>query len=79
MLGRENYTQEELDHARTAPDTQLAAYNKLVNAIGGAASDPAAASAAQAFEPLFFNNMTMVLDATSCTGSAWSPARTATR
>jgi hypothetical protein len=62
MLGRKNYTQEELDHAKTAIDQQLAAYKKLVKAVDGATSDPKVASALEAFEPLFFNNMTLVLD-----------------
>jgi hypothetical protein len=62
MLGRKTYTQEELDNARTAIDQQLAAYKKLVKAIDGATSDPKVRSALDAFEPLFFNNMTLVLD-----------------
>jgi hypothetical protein len=62
MLGRKNYTQEELDHAKAAIDQQLAAYKKLVKAIDGATSDPKVAAALEAFEPLFFNNMTIVLD-----------------
>jgi hypothetical protein len=51
MLGRNSYTREELDNARTALDRQLAAYRAL-------ADRPALAD----FEPLFFNNMTLVLD-----------------
>jgi hypothetical protein len=51
MLGRNSYTREELDNARTALDRQLAAYRAL-------ADTPALAD----FEPLFFNNMTLVLD-----------------
>jgi hypothetical protein len=62
MLGRKNYTREELDHAKTAIDKQLAAYRKLVKAVDGASSDPKVTSALEAFEPLFFNNMTLVLD-----------------
>jgi hypothetical protein len=62
MLGRKNYTTEELDHAKTAIDQQLAAYRKLVLAIDSAKSDPKLSSALEAFEPLFFNNMTLVLD-----------------
>jgi hypothetical protein len=61
MLGRKDYTKEELAHARNAVDQQVAAYKKLVKAIDGA-SDPKVTSALEAFEPLFFNNMTMVLD-----------------
>jgi hypothetical protein len=51
MLGRKTYTQEELDQATAAVDQQLAAYKKL-----GAAAE------ADGFEPLYFNNMTLVLD-----------------
>jgi hypothetical protein len=61
MLGRNNYTQEEVDHATIAVDQQLAAYKRLSAAIG-ATSDPKVTSALEAFEPLFFNNMTLVLD-----------------
>ncbi len=62
MLGRKTYTQEELDHARAAVDQQLAVYRTLVEALGGTAAGPEVASALEAFEPLFFNNMTIVLD-----------------
>ena len=62
MLGRKDYTQEELDHARRAVDQQLAAYKKLVKAVNAATSDPKVASALESFEPLFLNNMTLVLD-----------------
>jgi hypothetical protein len=59
MLGREDYTQEELDHAKTAIKQQLAAYKKLVKALDGAATDPRVQSALDAFEPLVFNNTTL--------------------
>ncbi len=62
MLGRKDYTKEELDRARTEVDQQVAAYKKLVKAIDGATSDSKVTAALEAFEPLFFNNMTMVLD-----------------
>ena len=39
MLGRKNYTQEELDQAKKAIAQQLAAYKKLVKAVDGATSD----------------------------------------
>lgn len=58
MLGRNAYTQEELDQARSAVGRQVAAYRKLVKAT----DDPAAAAALVPFEPLFFNNLTLVLD-----------------
>jgi hypothetical protein len=62
MLGRKTYTQDELDHATQAIDEQLAAYDELVGAIEASTSDPRVASALAAFEPLFFNNLTLVLD-----------------
>ena len=62
MLGRKDYTQEELDHAQSAVKQQLAAYKKLVKSLDGAATNPQVASALEAFEPLLFNNMTLVLD-----------------
>jgi len=61
MLGRKNYTQAEYDYAKKAIDQQLAAYKKLVKAVD-AAGDPKATAALEGFEPLFLNNMTMVLD-----------------
>jgi hypothetical protein len=62
MLGRKNYTQDELDQARSAVDQQLAAYRTLVEAIDGATQDPNVMSALDAFEPLFLNNVTLALD-----------------
>ncbi len=61
MLGRKNYKQEELDQCKEAIQKQLAAYNRLVKAIDGTAGKKVA-SALTAFEPLFFNNMTLALD-----------------
>jgi hypothetical protein len=54
MLGRKDYTQEELDGATAAMERQLAAYKRLA-----ATSD---AEALAAFEPLFFNHMALALD-----------------
>jgi hypothetical protein len=62
MLGRKTYTQEEFDQATAAVDRQLAAYKKLVKAIDGAPPEPKVKAALEAFEPLFFNNMTLALD-----------------
>jgi len=61
MLGRKDYTQEELDGAKSAMKQQLAAYRKLVAGLDGAGGG-ANGAAAESFEPLFFNNMTLVLD-----------------
>jgi hypothetical protein len=62
MLGRKDYTQEEFHHARAAIAEQLAVYRKLVKAIDGATADKKVNAALEAFEPLFFNNMTLALD-----------------
>ncbi|HEY5142853.1 MAG TPA: hypothetical protein VII98_05085 [Solirubrobacteraceae bacterium] len=62
VLGRKTYTQEEFDRASAAVGEQAAAYRTLVRAIDGAPADPKVAAALEAFEPLFFNNMTLVLD-----------------
>jgi hypothetical protein len=59
MLGRKNYTKEEIAQGRAAMDQQVAAYKKLVKA-GGA--DPEVKSALEAFGEPFFNNMILVLD-----------------
>lgn len=62
MLGRKDYTQAELDHAKDEVKRQLSAYRKLVRALDGAGADPKITSALETFEPLLFNNMTLVLD-----------------
>jgi hypothetical protein len=62
MLGRKDYTQEELDQAAGAMSQQLAAYKKLLSALMGATDDPQVAAALEGFEPLLFNNMTLALD-----------------
>ena len=59
MLGRNAYTQEELDQARSAIARQQAAYRKLLDAAG---DDPPAEAARAAFEPLYFNGLVLVLD-----------------
>ena len=61
MLGRKDYTREELDHCKAAIAEQVAVYRKLVKAVG-ATKDKKVDAAVVAFEPLFFNNLTLVLD-----------------
>jgi len=61
MLGRKNYTQEELDHGQAAIDQQLGAYRRLADAIA-ATNDENAKAALEALETVYFNNMTLVLD-----------------
>ena len=62
MLGRKDYTPEELEHARSAVDQQLAVYRKLADAIDSTPPTPELRSALEALEPLYFNNMAIVLD-----------------
>src|ERR1700730_1984571 len=62
MLGRKDYTREEVDHAKKAIDQQLNAYKKLANAVANATSDTKVTAAVGAFEVLFFNNMVLALD-----------------
>ena len=50
MLGRKDYTREEIDHGKAAVTQQLAAYKKVAKAATGD------------FEAVFFNNMVIVLD-----------------
>jgi hypothetical protein len=61
MLGRKDYTQEEVANAKTTVKRQLAAYRKLAKSID-AAGDAQAKAALEALEPLLFNNMILVLD-----------------
>jgi hypothetical protein len=61
MLGRNSYTQQELDHGRSAIDQQLAAHRKLVKAIASE-TDPTLQSALEDFDGQFFNNLTLALD-----------------
>lgn len=62
MLGRKDYSQEELRHARSAIDQQLARYRALVTAIEGETTDGKVRSSLTDFEGVFFNNLTLVLD-----------------
>jgi hypothetical protein len=62
MLGRKNYTPDEIDQGKAALDQQVAAYKKLAKAVPSATTDKKVGSAFEAFEALFFNNLTLVLD-----------------
>ncbi len=62
MLGRKNYTQDEIDQGKAALTQQVAAYKKLAKAVASATTDKKVDSAFEAFEALFFNNLTLVLD-----------------
>ena len=71
MFGRKDYTPEEFEHGRSAVEKQLVAYKKLLRARAGETTDTQARAALDDFEGLFFNNMTLVLDRYSSTGSEW--------
>jgi hypothetical protein len=62
MQGRKNYTQEEIDHGRAAISEQLAAYKKLAKAVGSGTAGKNVEAAVEAFDALFFNSLTMVMD-----------------
>lgn len=61
VLGRRSCTPDEIDHAKTAIAEQLAAYKRLVKA-SSSTTGVQSKSVLAAFETLFFNNMTLVLD-----------------
>ena len=58
MLGRKTYTHDEINNARFALAEQLTAYGTLVAETNGETAQAALAD----FEPLFFNNLVLVLD-----------------
>lgn len=58
MLGRKTYTHDEINSARFALAEQLTAYGTLVAETNGETAQAALAD----FEPLFFNNLVLVLD-----------------
>ena len=76
MLGRKDYTQDEIDHARTAIDRQLSTYRTLAAAAG---AQEKGAAALEAFDDDFFRSLLLALDRPfvhrlrSITGKAGSP------
>ena len=62
MLGRKEYTPEELDAATTAVDETLDAYRTLVDAVCRATDDPEVTAALDAFAPRLFNELALALD-----------------
>jgi hypothetical protein len=62
MLGRKNFTREEIDHGRAAIYEQLAVYKKLAGAIASEKTDRKLQSTLEDFEGVFFNNLTLVLN-----------------
>lgn len=61
MLSVDRYNQEHIDASRARVDAQLSTYRALVRAAKKTKASPLA-SALDSFEPVFFNNMLLVLD-----------------
>ena len=61
MLGRKNYSPDELFAAQEAVREQLTAYRNLADAVDEAA-DPAVTAALEALEPVLFAALTVSLD-----------------
>jgi hypothetical protein len=60
MLCVNSYKKEYIDECRSKMESQLAAYKALATAAR--AGKPALKSSVDSFEPLFFNNLVVVLD-----------------
>ncbi len=58
MLGRKDFTRDEIDRAKAVIDQQLATYRALAAATSGGDAEKAQA----AFEPAFFDNLVLTLD-----------------
>ena len=58
MLGRKDFTLDEIDRAKAMIDQQLATYRALAAATAGGDAETALA----AFEPAFFDNLVLTLD-----------------
>jgi len=65
MLGVNKYAQKYVDECRSKVDLQLSAYKKLVTTARNQAGKNGKSldAAIESFEPVFFNNMALVLDA----------------
>jgi anthranilate phosphoribosyltransferase len=61
MLGRKNYSRDEIDHGKAVIKAQLATFKTLSDAITDAADRKSQASLG-IFEPQFFNNLALALD-----------------
>jgi len=61
MLGRKDFTREEIDTTKASIGRQVAAYHRLAKAVDGS-GDPVAAASLDEFEPLFFNGLVLALD-----------------
>ena len=65
MLGVKKYTQTYIDECRSKVNVQLSTYNNLIttarNPVGK--NETSLNSAIESFEPVFFNNLVLLLDA----------------
>lgn len=61
MLGRKDYTKDELANATKTVNDTMAAYKKLAKAVE-ASGDAKARAALEAFEPVLFRDLTLTLD-----------------
>ncbi len=61
MLGRKDYTPDEVATARKAVEEQLAAYRELAAAVD-ASGEPKVVAALEAFEPVLASALVMELD-----------------
>jgi hypothetical protein len=61
VLGRKDYTREELDHAKAAIAAQVAGYKNVVKATRATKHKKVDAALA-VFEPRFFNGLVLELD-----------------
>ncbi|HZQ85142.1 MAG TPA: hypothetical protein VFA83_09910 [Acidimicrobiales bacterium] len=61
MLGRKDYTKDELANATKTVNDTLAAYKKLAKAVE-ASGDAKARAALEAFEPVLFRDLALTLD-----------------
>jgi hypothetical protein len=65
MLCVNNYTQKYIDECRVRVNSQVSAYINLVTSAKSQAGkkEKSLNSAIESFEPVFFNNMVLILDA----------------
>jgi hypothetical protein len=62
MLGRKDFTREELEQCRTAIGQQLAAYKHVAETVSASKGADKVRGALESFEPLFANNLVLALD-----------------
>lgn len=65
MLCVNNYTQKYIDGCRLRVNLQLSTYKKLVTTAGNqiGTNETPLNAAIESFEPMFYNNMVLILDA----------------